>query len=70
MESPAIARARGFLAIPKEIIFPSRRIAGDTLCNLPALERTSFLIRRRFLLSQALHFCVTWKIGWPFRWNR
>jgi hypothetical protein len=41
-----------FFAVPKVIIFPSRCITGDWLCNLLALERTSFLIRRRFRLHR------------------
>jgi hypothetical protein len=59
-----------FFVIPKEKIFPLLRIALDKLCSLPALKRTGVLIRRRFLLSQFVHFRVTWEMGRPFGWSQ
>jgi len=35
-----------------------------------AAEEKELLIRREILPSQFLHFCGTWKMRRPFRWNQ
>jgi hypothetical protein len=61
---------REIFRYPKEIILLAHRIAEERLCDLLLLERTSFLIRREFRLSQFFHFCLTRDIGWSLCWNR
>src|SRR4029077_7802933 len=61
-------RVREIFRYPKVIVFPSRCIAGDRLCNLLALERTDFH-SSEVLPSQVLHFGAAWEIGRPFARN-
>ena len=65
---PRHCACKRFFVIPKEIIFPPRCIAGDWLCNLLALESTSFH-SSEVLPSQVLHFGAAWEIGRPFARN-
>jgi hypothetical protein len=58
-----------FFAIPKEIILPSRPIAG-WLYGLTLRERDPSVDSSRIPLSQFFHFCATWEAGWPFCWDQ